>query len=332
MEHILLTKKHKKDLAVIEKTIGKSSAKILEYPIVHNGGDNKYITACRACDICDIWVSLLIGRADEVPDYLVDTEKLKLRMKLAETHVNLNDCNAVTLQDAVDFPKASALEAGEYLFSFNETIDVSGYLPFVGRERTRYYLCGLFVADNYVFAATNGHIAKTNYPEGKYGRGVIIPFDVLELLKDRMIDTMTVYENLVMIHSGDIRVVCKTIDGQFPDYQRVIPKKDANSIEVSFDWQKLRDILRTLNPKKANAKGSENCYVRFANGVVYYADMPLDITYESSMPYNTAFAGSYLLNVLDGIKTDCDFYARNIGSPFVAVTNDSTMVVMPLRV
>ncbi|MBD9390168.1 DNA polymerase III subunit beta [Agrobacterium sp. AGB01] len=113
----------------------------------------------------------------------------------------------------------------------------------ISTEETRYYLNGIFMhpgADGMLFVATDGHrlakrfIAVENAPAD--APGVIIPRKtVLALSKILPKDGEVTIEwndtKICFILPGT-RLISKLIDGQFPDYVRVIPKNNGKQITV----------------------------------------------------------------------------------------------------
>lgn len=346
MEHLYNHKQSKKDLAVLEKIAPKKATiDVIERFCVADRGDDKVIIATNS----DQWAYLKIGNADGAPPYLVNVPRLLTALKL-QNEVNLCDYHDnKCLQSGSDFPQNPATDLGAYKFG-NNSIPAGifdGYNPFCSREETRYYLRGVFITKTTI-AATNGHILRTNNATGNIeNESAILPVELLDILKGRAVDSLVVFENRAVVNTGRITVVSGLTDGQYPDYQRVIPDRDDAGFLVEFDWQKLRDVLRILKPKKPASRGSNNCYVRFENGVVYYHDMPLDIAYtvkkrehllgsfvDYVAPFNTSFEGGYVLNILNAIDENygCTMFTKAIGSPFAVTTNDSVLVMMPLRV
>lgn len=123
--------------------------------------------------------------------------------------------------------------------------------PAVSTEETRYYLNGIFVQrieDQIGFTATDGHrlhMSRFPAPAGLEklddGTGIIVPRGASrlaqQLLKaDDVPDVgLTVWRNSnkAMITIGDAVIVTKTIDGHYPEYQRVIPTDATGSFTAS---------------------------------------------------------------------------------------------------
>lgn len=118
----------------------------------------------------------------------------------------------------------------------------------ISTEKTRFYLNGIFLdpapAENALFAvATDGHRlirCRTDLPdELAAAPGVILPRQavpvVLRLLKESTDVDLAWSEQRLELRAGDFRFVTKLIDGQFPDYRRVIPNQFTATIEAKSD-------------------------------------------------------------------------------------------------
>lgn len=117
---------------------------------------------------------------------------------------------------------------------------------FVSTEATRFYLCGVYVehVDNpsrIVAVATDGHcISKheTEAPQGSEGMpGVIIPSATVKLLSGWLKDVdgdvhLIVSPTRIEARHATGEIVSKLIDGKFPDYHRVIPRKNGAAFSV----------------------------------------------------------------------------------------------------
>ena len=112
-------------------------------------------------------------------------------------------------------------------------------------EQTRIYLGGVLLHDHeeaLTAVATDGHrLVRTRVP-GAVGlssdRKLIIPNAALKiaakLLGDKNVERVTLRrsQNLLTLETAKTRFTSKLIDGNFPDYTRVIPKPSGNAVAV----------------------------------------------------------------------------------------------------
>jgi len=130
------------------------------------------------------------------------------------------------------------------------------------REETRYFLNGVHVSlkeKQVKMAATDGKrlavaTASLNDPITEEKQG-IIPIKAVERLKDILLSSAVVRicldDNKVVFDIGDITLVSRLIEGEYPDYQKVIPVD--NGIRLTMETQRLLSIVKRIgtmtNPK-----------------------------------------------------------------------------------
>jgi DNA polymerase-3 subunit beta len=139
-----------------------------------------------------------------------------------------------TVQDAQYF----SLSAREFTKMIGQTIFA------VSDDETRYFMNGVYMENTekgLVFVATDGRrlsYARMAADSGTPGfRGVIIPPKVLTLLlrhvpAEGLID-VAVTEKCIFFKFGAYKLSSVLIEGQFPNYQKVIPESQRNSMKVS---------------------------------------------------------------------------------------------------
>lgn len=165
---------------------------------------------------------------------------------------------------ATDFPtmKAGAWAPIESFTNGRLAALLEKVSPCISTEETRYYLngvCWQWAGGSSLFVATDGHRLAT----AKYGShvdpdaamSIIIPrktVNVIQTLakgKDVAIagmnggklETATTHLSFTF---GRTVIVSKTIDGTFPDWQRVVPK--ANQYVIEFDRERTRAALNRV--------------------------------------------------------------------------------------
>ena len=201
----------------------------------------------------------------------------------------------------------------------------------ISTDETRYILNGvLFEAKDGAstrMVATDGHrLAMVQRPmEGdfKLKGGVIIPRKGLHELR-RLLDEAPEAEcqlgfaqNSVLFKKSGLTMVMRLIDGQFPEYQRVIPEKGERvaTIPASRFLEALKRIA-LLSADKSNA-------------------VELEVSYHGA-EMAVGFNARYLIDVLSVL--DSDEVAFELGdehSPGVLHAPQDrtyTAVVMPMRV
>lgn len=118
----------------------------------------------------------------------------------------------------------------------------------ISTEETRYYLNGIFMhapdGQDLRFATTDGHrLARGTLalPDGADGvPDTIMPRKLTKLLSG-LLDRhegevqITVTDRLLRFEMGDTIVTGKAIDGQYPDYARIIPAYNPHRLDIERD-------------------------------------------------------------------------------------------------
>lgn len=129
------------------------------------------------------------------------------------------------------------------------------------REETRYFLNGVHISfkeKQVKMAATDGRrlsVATANLETPSEEKQGIIPTKAVERLKDMLMSTAVVKicldNSRVIFDMGDITLVSRLIEGEYPDYDRVIPVD--NGIRLTMATQQLLSIVKRIgtmaNPK-----------------------------------------------------------------------------------
>jgi DNA polymerase-3 subunit beta len=144
---------------------------------------------------------------------------------------------------AGDFPaRLSAGDASAFTLSAEDVTRTFKWPAFaVSRDETRYYLEGIFLhqLDECLAAVgTDGHrLVRTlgPLPQGwtiSGGSGAIIPRHFAEqVVKLGAGVTIKLSAEIIEAIAGDTTIVSKLIDGNYPDYARLVPKRSANVFE-----------------------------------------------------------------------------------------------------
>lgn len=224
----------------------------------------------------------------------------------------------------------------------------------ISTDETRYILNGVFFepreGGKVRMVATDGHrlcLVERELPgDFKLKTGVIIPRKGLNELR-RLLDeapeaecSLGFAENSAMFKKPGLTMVMRLIDGQFPEYQRVIPKEGERSVLIP----KLRFLeglkrIALLSADKSNAVkiGLSDNQLRITsqNPDLGEAKDDLDIAYRGG-DITIGFNARYLIDVLSAVETDeVTLELGDEHSPGVLHApgdKSYTAVVMPMRV
>jgi DNA polymerase-3 subunit beta len=225
-------------------------------------------------------------------------------------------------------------------------------------EDTRYFLNGaLFILrpDSMSLVSTDGHrLALVTVPREAKGKGkaddevrVILPRKTLlelgRLLSEG--DGDILYErgeNHLFFNIGGRLLISRMIDGQFPAFERVIPK--SNDKRVEFDRDRLTSAVRRVallsNERSRAVKFQmDTGKVEIASSSPEFGEAKevLMVDYTQS-PVTICFNAQYVLDFLNVVETDSvalefkDEMSQAVMKPIGAEGYDYTYVIMPMRV
>jgi len=222
-------------------------------------------------------------------------------------------------------------------------------------EDTRYFLNGaLFVLrpDEMNLVATDGHrlalVSVTRDGNGKDGEEnkAILPKKTLGELGRLLMegDGDIDYErgeNHLFFTTGDRLLISRMIDGQFPAYERVIPK--GNDKHIEFERDRLTNAVKRValmsNERSRAVKfqiDKDKVDVTSSSPDVGEARETLPVEYSGS-PMQISFNAQYVLDFLAAVATDVvslelkDEVSQAVMKPVGAEGYDYTYVIMPMR-
>lgn len=225
----------------------------------------------------------------------------------------------------------------------------------ISTEETRYYLNGIYLhaagdKDKVLRAvATDGHrLARieVSLPAGADGMpGVIVPrkaiYELKKLIEGGEGDVeVSLSETKIRFVFGGAVLVSKLIDGNFPDYERVIPSGNDKMMEVDCKlFTQSVDRVSVISSEKSRAikfKLDAGKLTMSASSTEHgTASEEVEVTYAST-PIEVGFNSRYLLDMMAQIEGDTAQFLLNDGaSP--AIVRDSAdvgalYVIMPMRV
>jgi len=159
------------------------------------------------------------------------TRKIKFQLKSIAAD-NFPELPSSELFDFFDIP----------VKQFKEMISQTVFA--VSDDETRYFMNGVFFeksAEKLVMVATDGrrlaYISKTFDQTIPDFKGIIVPPKILNIISKRAGDegliSLAVSEKNIFFHFGSYRLSSILIEGQFPNYQRVIPEQQTYSFSVN---------------------------------------------------------------------------------------------------
>ena len=254
---------------------------------------------------------------------------------------------------ANDFPNLEETK-GDVSFSINQ-----GYLKTIidrtsfamAQQDVRFYLNGMLMelSKNLLRAvATDGHRLALCDGEAVIDLDstiqAIVPrkgvIEIARLFSDEDSDvTLALSQNHIRLETSDLRFTSKLVDGKFPDYQRVLPKKgDKTVIGEKAEMKQAFSRVAILSNEKyrgVRIKITDGSLVIVANNPEQEeAEEVISIDYNGP-ELEIGFNVNYLLDVMGVIVSDSVKIALSDSNSSALVTDaedESAMyVVMPMR-
>jgi DNA polymerase-3 subunit beta len=155
------------------------------------------------------------------------------------------------------FPEFPVSNTEFFEFSVKEFKDMIYQTVFaVSDDETRYFMNGVFfekTEDKIIMVATDGRrLAYISKPAGsniKDFSGIIVPPKILNTIVKRAGDeglvSLSVTDKTIFIRFGSYNLSSVLIEGQFPNYKRVIP--ESQSFFLSVNRLEMLDALRRVS-------------------------------------------------------------------------------------
>jgi DNA polymerase-3 subunit beta len=226
----------------------------------------------------------------------------------------------------------------------------------ISAEETRYYLNGLYlhtVNDGGVqklrAVATDGSrlaLAEMPAPEGAVGApGVIVPRKTVNEARRLLDDAgeavdLAISPQKVRFELRDAALTSKVIDGNFPDYGRVIPKDNNRIVMVDAKlFASAIDRVATISAEKSRsvrmAIEAGRVVLTVRNMEAGQAVEELEVDYDGE-PFELSFNARFLMDITDQISGETA--EMRFGGPndpalvLDPVDPDVQYILMPLRV
>ncbi len=227
----------------------------------------------------------------------------------------------------------------------------------ISTEETRYYLNGIYLhaAENEKGStvlravATDGHrlaLAEIPAPKGSENvAGVIIPRKAVAEIR-RLLDSaesdveLQVSDSKVVFKIGRATLTTKLIDGNFPDYARVIPSGNDKSLVINNKaFESAVDRVATVSAERSRSVkmslSGDKLTLAVNHAETGAGNEELEATYKSD-ELEIGFNAKYLLDVAAQIEAnEAEFLFNDPASPALVLDPEdpaARYVLMPLRV
>jgi DNA polymerase-3 subunit beta len=255
---------------------------------------------------------------------------------------------------AEEFPNISEGELGEEF-----TVDSAKLIEMIDKTRfaisndeTRYYLNGLFLQGmkrdsgfELRCIATDGHRLALSFMEANLNTpfGVIIPKKSVAEIR-RIVDgaesvKISVSRIKIKVVSNQATLVSKLIDGEFPDYEKVLPKNNSRIAVINKKefFEALDRVSTVATDKHRSIKlllenGKMNLQVSTNDGSFAYEELEVNYLEEK---IEAGFNSRYLMDVVgqvEGGEVLMRFRDGNSPALVEAKGMNSVFVIMPVRI
>lgn len=274
-------------------------------------------------------------------------DEKRLRIDVSHSHFKINGLAA---EDFPTLPEVSGSE--ELKIPFEVLKKAIGRIIFaVSTEESRFQLNGalLKLNDGVVeLVATDGHrlaLVENELEGAKVAEGVLVPRKALQELQRFEEDGDLLFrrsEHHLSFGLGSRELICRILEGTFPDYNRVISKE--NDKRAVFDKKSLSQAVQRvalLTGDRARAVrlelGSGNLVITAANPDLGEAMEELACDYDGE-ELKIGMNPDYLVHFLSALDTDrvrLDLKDENtqcIGYPVDGEDKRYLCVIMPMRI
>lgn len=257
--------------------------------------------------------------------------------------------------DASEFPSLAEGEIGEETeingIDLAKMIDKTRFA--ISNDETRYYLNGLFLQavkldDGFELrcVATDGHrlaVSKSKSESVKSEFGIILPKKSVNEIR-RIIDgqesiKIAVSKAKIKISAEQTMILSKLIDGEFPDYDKVLPKNNDQiaTIEKKSLFDSVDRVSTIAADKHKSVKMSvadDKITLQINANDGSYAHEEVDVKYGGDK-VEIGFNSRYLLDVIGQVdKDEMLMKFKDSNSPALVEAEDfnAVYVIMPVRI
>ena len=295
----------------------------------------------------------------ELPDESVHIQKKEnqwIRIQCGKSIFNLSGL------DPEEFPSLPAYNEDDFsqisISLLSEMIEKTVFAA--SNEDSRYHLNGvLFLRtkqegkERLRMVATDGHrlslVDRETQSVRGIEKGIIVPkkgvLEIKRVISDKEEGEVKIYFDPThgFLKIGKSLIVIRLIDGEFPEYEQVIPKENDKRIEVDKErvYGCLRRVSTMTSERGEGIKLSikeHSIELSTFNQDFGDAREEVDVTYEGSS-FEIGFNSRYLLEALNVMGTsEVVIELKDEGSPGIikplssTETTDQVCIIMPMRI
>lgn len=256
----------------------------------------------------------------------------------------------LTLHDPEEFPEVKEVAgAEEFSMAGSDFLEILEKVNFaVSSDETRYVLTGMYMAgstNRVSVVGTDGFrmaLCQKDVPGLNDFKGVIVPkrsiLEVGRVVSEDEIVTFTIGEKHIQFSTPSIIVISRLIEGNFPDYQNVIPKTNSNVAKIEKTkfmkgLRKVSTIISKSEPIKVTYR--DQAMEIETESEIGRAKEVVDVSYDGEI-LNMNFNIRFVMDVVSHINGEWIFVkAPSTYGAVLFVGEDEENyknIVMPIRV
>lgn len=234
-------------------------------------------------------------------------------------------------------------------FTLSHMIKKTSYS--VALEDTRFVFNGLYIVNTknkISVVGTDGRrlakIEREIQNDLPFEKGIIVPHKAIrEILK--MIDSaesgkIGLIDNQIYVAIKDVEILCKLIDGNYPDYEAVIPKENKFSVSIprdSFTVALKQAMIAAEEPSKQIriTTNDNSLHINSSNPGTTEVNIKIPVEY-SGDEMTIAFKGDYLSDAVKAIDdSHIKIHFNNPNAPILFKDGSDehySSVIMPMKI
>lgn len=259
------------------------------------------------------------------------------------------DINGMEIEEIQTIPEIPAKYISDFsCFEFAKMIKKTSYS--IAIEDTRFVFNGLYITSKdkeLIFVATDGRrlsrIKKNIGLKMPFEKGVIVPHkaikEISKMIESTEAGKIGLYENQIYLAIDKTEILCKLIDGAYPDYQAVIPKSSSNMVTLPKEQLQIavkQALIAAEEPSRQIRLGfsQNNLNVNASTPGATEMNINIPVEYDSE-EIQLGFKGEYLSDIMKVIEDDLiEIEFSSSGAPAVfkdPADQDFLSVIMPMK-
>ena len=239
---------------------------------------------------------------------------------------SINILNLANQLKQIDWNMANQLKQIDWNMAVDYSSPVLGTVHFDGKT--------LAAADGFTLGIAPVKIEGESKP-----CDLMIPREAaMSIIKLRMNEVKFEFSEipqLMRVTHGNIELTTHCVQGDYPDYNNVIPKSDSCSMTVdSKALLRSVKVMRIADSSPITKLESmpEGLKIWKESHEFYQCEMGIQSSVEAKGDLKVAISDQYLFNVLSRCKGNISISSTSISSPITIKNGDCTWVIMPMFV